>query len=433
MVGGGFRVPGLMRVIVCGAGIIGVTTAYELSRKGFDVVVVDRREGPARETSAGNAGVIAPGYVTPWAAPGMPAKVLKYLGKPAAPIIFRPRASLAQWRWIVRWLKNCNLADYRRNKERSQRVAYYARKRLHQARTELAIDYDASQGYLQLFRTAADLQLVTPALQILREAGVPHQLLGADMCLAIEPGLTARDAPLHSGLFLPDDEAGDCALFANRMVAHLRNEGVMFRFDATIESIAAKDDRIAGVALRDANGRDELLDADAVVLAAGIDSVALAKPLGLRLPLYPVKGYSTTLRIGNEALAPKAAMMDEAYKTAITRFGDRVRIAGPAELSDDDLAPRETPCNTLIKVAREWFPQGVAVPARPAFWVGRRPMTPDGPPILGPTKIEGLFLNVGHGSSGWAMSLGSAKAVADIIAGDAPEIDMEGLTLARYE
>ncbi|MBN9062825.1 MAG: D-amino acid dehydrogenase [Rhizobiales bacterium] len=422
-----------MRVIICGAGIIGVTAAYELSRKGFDVIVIDRRDGPARETSAGNAGVIAPGYVTPWAAPGMPGKALKYLGQPAAPIIFRPRASFAQWRWIIRWLKNCNAASYRVNKPRSQRVAFYARERLHQARAALGVDYDASQGYLQLFRTAADQALAAPAIAILREAGIAHQLLPPDMCLAIEPGLIARDAPLHSGLFLPDDEAGDCALFAERMTAHLRDEGVMFRFDAAIESIQVRNGRAAGVAVRERSGLKETLDADAVLLAAGVDSVALARPLGIDLPLYPVKGYSTTLRVDQEAFAPKAAMMDEAYKTAITRFGDRVRIAGTAELSDDDAATlRRTPCDTLLKIARDWFPRGVAIPMRPSFWVGRRPMTPDGPPILGPTPVAGLFLNLGHGSSGWAMSLGSAKVLADIIAGDAPEIDLEGLTLARY-
>lgn len=421
-----------MRVIVCGAGIIGVTAAYELFRKGFDVVVVDRRDGPARETSAGNAGVIAPGYVTPWAAPGMPAKVLRYLGRPAAPIIFRPRASLAQWRWIIRWLRNCNAASYRINKPRSQRIAYYARERLHRVRMELNIDYDASQGYLQLFRSEKDRQLIEPALAILREAGVGHQMLDPDMCLAIEPGLVARDAPLHSGLFLPDDEAGDCALFAEKLTARMRGDGVLFRFDSTIESIEASHSKIVGVSVRDIHGRSELIDADAVVLAAGIESVGLAKPLGLDLPLYPVKGYSTTLRVANEAFAPRAAMLDEAYKTAITRFGDRVRIAGAAELSDDGVEPRATPCNTLLKMARDWFPQGIAAPKQPRFWVGRRPMTPDGPPILGQTEIPGLYLNVGHGSSGWAMSLGSAKAVADLVAGDSPDVDLDGLTLARY-
>ncbi|MET0605600.1 MAG: D-amino acid dehydrogenase [Beijerinckiaceae bacterium] len=422
-----------MRVIVCGAGIIGVTTAYELARKGFETIVVDRCAGVARETSAGNAGVIAPGYVTPWAAPGMPRKVLRYLGKPAAPVIFRPRASVSQWRWIWRWLKNCSEAHYRINKGRSQRVAYYSRERLHHVRSELGIEYEASQGYLQLFRSGKDRELAAPALAILREAGIAHQLLEPDMCLAIEPGLMAREAPLHSGLFLPDDEAGDCALFAERLAARLQDEGVVFRLRTTIEGLASSDSgRIVGVAVRDEAGRGEFLEADAVVLAAGVESVALARPLGIDLPLYPVKGYSVTLRVSNEAFAPRAAMIDEAYKTAITRFGDRVRIAGTAELSDDALTPRATPCNTLLTVARDWFPQGIAIPMKPDFWIGRRPMTPDGPPLLGPTPVGGLFLNVGHGSSGWAMSLGSARAVADVVAGDAPDLDLDGLTLSRY-
>ncbi|MGL4322823.1 MAG: FAD-dependent oxidoreductase, partial [Beijerinckiaceae bacterium] len=201
-----------MKVIVCGAGIIGVTAAFELTRAGCDVVVIDRQDGVARETSAGNAGIIAPGYVTPWAAPGMPKKVLGYLGKSAAPVLFRPQASLAQWRWIGRWLKNCNAQSYRINKPRMQKLAYFSRERLHLVRSELAIAYNASQGYLQMFRSAADRALNEPAIAIAREAGIPHQELDADLCTAIEPALVAREAPLHSGLFLPDDEAGDCAL-----------------------------------------------------------------------------------------------------------------------------------------------------------------------------------------------------------------------------
>lgn len=421
-----------MKVVVCGAGIIGVTTAFELARAGCDVTVIERQPGVARETSAANAGVIAPGYVTPWAAPGMPRKILGYLGKPASPVIFRPRASLAQWRWIARWLKNCNAESYRINKPRMQRLAYFSRERLHQVRSELGIRYHQTQGYLQLFRTAADRALNEPALAILREAGVAHQMLDADLCCAIEPALAARAAPLHGGLFLPDDEAGDCALFARALQFWLADAGVTFHFDTQIKGITATDGGVVrGVAVKTAQG-EQFIAADAVVLAAGVESVALARPLGIDLPLYPVKGYSVTLPVRDAIFAPKAALIDEAYKTAITRMGDHVRIAGTAELSDHDLTPQPVPCETLLKMAADWFPRGMDIPARPEFWVGRRPMTPDGPALLGPTPVKGFYINAGHGSTGWAMALGAAKLLAEIVTEKTPSIALEGLTLDRY-
>lgn len=422
-----------MKVIVCGAGIIGVTTAFELARAGCDVIMIDRQPAVARETSAGNAGVIAPGYVTPWAAPGMPKKILGYLGKPASPVIFRPQASFAQWRWIRRWLANCNEDSYRINKPRMQRLAYFSRERLHQVRSELQIQYHQTQGYLQLFRTDKDRALNMSALAILKEAGIAHQELDADLCCAIEPALAARQAPLHGGLYLPDDEAGDCALFAHIMSAWLADAGVQFLFDTVIDGIAVSDGRtMRGVSVRNGAAID-FIEADAVVLAAGIDSVALAKPLGIDLPLYPVKGYSTTLAVSDSIFAPRAALIDEAYKTAITRMGDSVRIAGTAELSNHALTPHPAACETLLKMAREWFPRGAVVPEKPDFWVGRRPMTPDGPALLGATAVRGLFLNAGHGSTGWAMSLGSAKLVAEVVTGQAPSIALDGLTLDRYK
>lgn len=422
-----------MKVIVCGAGIIGVTTAFELARAGCDVTVIDRQPAVARETSAGNAGIIAPGYVTPWAAPGMPKKILGYLGKPASPVIFRPQASVAQWRWIGRWLRNCNEQSYRINKPRMQRLAYFSRERLHQVRRELQIAYNQSQGYLQLFRTAADKALNAPALAILKEAGIAHQELDADLCCAIEPALAARNAPLHGGLYLPDDEAGDCALFAQKLHQWLADAGVKFLFSTTIAGIAVSDaGRAQGVMIKDQSGAGQFCEADAVVLAAGVESIALAKPLGIDLPLYPIKGYSATFAVLDQIFAPKAAVIDEAYKTAITRMGGHVRIAGTAEVSDFSLKPQPVPCETLLKMARDWFPRGMEISDNTEFWVGRRPMTPDGPALLGPTPINGFYLNVGHGSTGWAMSLGSAKLVAETVLQQPLSISLDGLTLARY-
>ncbi|HEY8566651.1 MAG TPA: D-amino acid dehydrogenase [Beijerinckiaceae bacterium] len=419
-----------MRVAVLGAGIIGVTTAHELARAGAEVTLVERREGVALETSAGNAGVVAPGYVTPWAAPGMPSKVLRTLLAPTGPVVFRPNLDPALWRWIARWLGECAAERFRINKPRMQRLAFYSRERLRAARDELGIAYDRSEGYLQLFRTEKERALAEPALGLLRELGVPHRLVDPATCLDIEPGLAGAAARPVGGLHLPEDEAGDCAAFARALSHRFRQAGIATRFGTVVTSLTLEGGRITGLRLAGPDG-PEILACDAVVVALGPESAALLAPLGIDVPIYPVKGYSITLPVRDDAAAPRAALMDEAYKVAITRLGDRVRVAGTAELGSRALTPRQKPVETLLKVVRDWFPRGVDT-GTITPWVGARPMTPDGPPILGPTAVPGLFLNLGHGSTGWAMSLGSAKIVADLVTGARPEIDVAGLTIARY-
>jgi D-amino-acid dehydrogenase len=419
-----------MHTIVLGGGVIGVATAFYLREQGCDVTVIERETDVALSTSFGNAGVIAPGYVTPWAAPGMPAKILKYLFKPASPLIFRPSADPAQWRWIVRWLRECNLERYRVNKQRMQRIAYYSRTCLHAFRDRYRFDYGRSQGYLQLFRSEYDVELAQPALTILRDAGIVHRELSAAQCVEIEPGLRwARQAPL-SGLYLPDDEAGDCARFTRELRHICENNGVRFRFDTQVTSLDVQGGAVRGVRIQSERG-GETLTADAVVVALGVDSTTLLAPLGIKVPLYPVKGYSATLPVTDEEKAPHAALMDESLKTAITRFGANLRVAGTAELGNRQTTLREQALHTLMKVLDDWFPHA-ANPTSAHFWVGRRPMTPDGAPLLGPSGIDKLWLNLGHGSTGWAMSMGSARVVADLITQRTPEIDLDGLTLTRY-
>lgn len=420
-----------MRILVIGGGVIGVTTAFELSRGGAEVTLIEREADVALATSAGNAGVIAPGYVTPWAAPGMPTKILRYLFQPTAPVIYRPRLDRQQWAWVRAWLSECTLARYRTNKPRMQRLAYYSQARLAQFRARYPFDYGRSEGYLQLFRSAYDEELVQPALKMLAEAGVPHRRVTASECVAIEPALAFARTPPHAGLYLPDDEAGDCARFTRALRSLAESQGTRFRLGTEVEAIECSASRVDAVVLRSAEGRRERLGADVVVVAAGVESRTLLRPLGIRVPLYAVKGYSVTLPVRNEARAPRAVLMDEAYKTAITRMGASVRVAGTAELSDDRLKVRPRAARTLMAVLEHWFP-GAADTSAPHFWVGRRPMTPDGPPLLGPAPIKGLFLNLGHGSTGWAMSMGSARIVADLIEGRPPEIDLSGLTLERY-
>lgn len=419
-----------MKTIVLGGGVIGVATAFYLRQQGCDVTLIEREPDVALSTSFGNAGVIAPGYVTPWAAPGMPTKILKYLFKPASPLIFRPTFDPAQWRWIARWLRECDLERFRVNKQRMQRIAYYSRDCLHEFRRSHPFEYGRSQGYLQLFRSEYDVELAQPALTVLRDAGIAHREVSAAQCVEIEPGLRwAREAPL-SGLYLPDDEAGDCARFTRELRAVCERNGVQFRFDTTIKSLDVQGGAVRGVRVQSERG-SETVPADAVVVALGVDSAALLAPLGVKVPLYPVKGYSATLPITDEEKAPRAALMDESLKTAITRFGNNLRVAGTAELGNSQTTLREQALQTLMKVLKDWFPHA-ANPTSAHFWVGRRPMTPDGAPLLGTCGVDNLWLNLGHGSTGWAMSMGSGRVVADLITQREPEIDLEGLTLARY-
>ncbi|UVE66731.1 D-amino acid dehydrogenase [Burkholderia pyrrocinia] len=425
-----------MHVIVLGAGVIGVTTAWHLREAGCDVTVIEREADVAQATSLGNAGVIAPGYVTPWAAPGMPGKILKYLFKPASPLIFRPTLDAAQWRWIARWLRECEFERFRVNKQRMQRIAYYSRACLHAFRDRYPFDYGASRGYLQLLRGAFDVEMVQPALKVLRDAGIAFRELDAAGCTAIEPGLRwARQEPV-GGIYLPDDEAGDCARFTRELRALCEANGVTFRFRTAIRALDVAGGTVRGVLVdsldEGATARsDAPLAADAIVVALGVDSAGLLRPHGIDVPLYPVKGYSATLAVVDDEKAPRAALMDESLKTAITRFGPTLRVAGTAELGNRHAALRQQALDTLMKVLDDWFPHAADL-ASARFWVGRRPMTPDGPPLLGASGIDGLWLNVGHGSTGWAMSMGSGKVVADLVTGREPEIDLSGLTLARY-
>lgn len=421
-----------MRVTVIGAGIVGVTTAWSLAEAGCEVTVVERNSGVAQETSYGNAGMVAPAYVTPWAAPGMPAKILSMLFANDSPVRFRPTFDPALWRWVARWLGECRAARYRENKARMQRLAFYSRDCLGELRMRHGLVYERTEGLLQLLRGPRDVRMAETTMAFLKDAGVAHRLLSPAECRAREPGLS--DIEFAGGLQLSDAETGNCALFTRQLRDLCGERGVRFEFNTHVSRVIARGRETALVV--EGQGGESGRVVDAVVVCAGVAGAALLHRLGMRLPLYPVKGYSATVAIREPTFAPMAALMDEAYKVAIVRMGNRVRVAGTAELGDRalslDTKNAERGLATLVKVARDWFP-GAANYGSASWWVGARPMLPDGPPVLGPTPHPRVFVNLGHGSTGWTMAAGSARLVTACVLGRPPEIDLQGLTLARYD
>ena len=415
-----------MKVIVLGAGIIGVTSAYQLAKAGHEVTVVDRQPGPALETSFANAGEVSFGYCSPWAAPGIPMKAMKWLFMQHAPLILRPKVDMAMIAWMAQMLRNCTSARYALNKSRMLRLADYSRISLAALREETGIAYDERmQGTLQLFRSQAQLDASAKDVKALAADGIPYEVLDPDGCIRVEPALKHVREKIVGGLLTPKDETGDCFKFSNALAAKAAALGVTFNYGSIIRGLDVEGGRVTGVVT--AHGR---LAADAVVVALGSFSPLLVRPHGIRLPVYPVKGYSLTIPITDAARAPESTVMDETYKIAITRLGDRIRVGGMAEISGytNDLGePRRL---TLQHSVMDLFPGGDI--SKASFWSGLRPMTPDGTPVIGPTRVAGLYLNTGHGTLGWTMSSGSARVVADLVSGRKPEIDATDLAVARY-
>lgn len=416
-----------MKVLVLGGGVIGVSTAYYLARGGADVTVVDRQAGVALETSFANAGQVSPGYSTPWAAPGIPLKAMKWLFQKHAPLAIRPDGSLFQLRWMLQMLANCNPRSYSENKARMLRLAEYSRDCLRELRAETGIHYEErSRGTLQLFRSAAQVEAAQRDVEVLRELGVEHQLLDRVGLASAEPALARVSDRLVGGLRLPNDETGDCQLFTTRLAALAASLGVRFQMAATIDGFDTEGGRISAVRVG-----GERLTADRIVLAAGSYSRGLMKALGLSIPVYPVKGYSLTVPLIDAERAPVSTVLDETYKIAITRFDDRIRVGGMAELAGFDLGLNPKRRATLEMVTHDLFPGGGDLP-RAEFWTGLRPMTPDGTPIVGATPISNLYVNTGHGTLGWTMATGSGQLMADLVLGRQPAIRADDLSLARY-
>lgn len=416
-----------MRVLVLGSGVIGVTSAWYLRRAGFDVTVIDREPAAGRETSFGNAGQVSPGYASPWAAPGVPFKALKWLFQRHPPLVIKPGFDIHQYLWLLAMLRNCTAGHYTINKVRMVRVAEYSRDCLDALRKDTGIEYEGRRlGTTQLFRTQSQLDGAAKDIAVLQEFGVPYEVLDHAGIARVEPALAAVSHKLVGALRLPHDETGDCELFTVRLAEKAKAAGVEFRFGATVERLEHDSHRITGVRI---DGKTER--ADRYVVALGSYTPLLLSPLGIRLPVYPLKGYSLTLPITNPEMAPTSTILDESYKVAVTRFDDRIRVGGMAIVDGYNLALSPRRRKTLEMVVNDLYPQGGDL-SRSTYWTGLRPATPDGTPVIGATPYENLYLNTGHGTLGWTMACGSGQYLADLLAGHKPAIRTEGLDIFRY-
>ncbi len=402
-----------MKIAIIGAGIIGVTTAYELAVDGHEVHVLERRNSACEEASFANAGVVSPGYVTPWAAPGMPTKVLKYLFQKHAPIRVKLSFKHGELGWIAQWLKACKPAPYAATRASLQNLASYSLERLQHLTKTLELEYDNAQGYLVLLRTEQERIAAEAGLQVLKDAGFEHKVLDANTARKIEPALNASTT-LHAAIHLPNDRVANCRQFALLLRDQAQALGAQFHFGTAVGHIERG---LQGIQL---NGQTF----DHVVVCAGVDSALLLKPLGVHIPLIPVYGYSVSAPVREPMDAPVSGVMDERYKVAISRIGNRVRVAGSAQLGGDASVINQAAIQTLYKVLDDWFPAAADTKNQVQVWKGARPMLPSGPPRVGASGVDRVWLNLGHGSSGWALSCGSARVLADRISGKKPTIEL---------
>jgi D-amino-acid dehydrogenase len=412
-----------MKVVVLGAGLLGVTSAYFLRQQGHEVVVVDRQASPAAETSFANGGQISVSHAEPWANPSAPLKVLQWLGKEDAPLLFRLRADMRQWLWGVQFLRECTPARTRHNIRQIVQLGTYSRATLQQLRRDIGIHYDQrTQGILHFYTNAAEFEAAhAPAAQM-RELGCERQVISADEAVRIEPALRQVRHQLAGATFTAEDESGDANQFARELVKHCEADGVQFRMSHTITALREAGGSIDHVEVTDAEGRFQRIRGDAYIVAMGSLSPLLVKPLGIRLPIYPAKGYSVTIPVADASLAHQVSLTDDEYKLVFSRLGDRLRIAGTAELNGYDRDLNRLRCEAIVRRVDALFP-GAGDSSQAQFWTGLRPATPSNVPIIGRSRLPNLYLNTGHGTLGWTHACGSGKSIARIVGGHAPEVD----------
>ena len=416
-----------MKVVILGAGVIGTASAYYLAKAGHDVTVIERQPASGLETSFANAGEVSPGYSAPWAGPGIPMKAIKWLLMRHSPLAIHPSFDPQMWRWVTQMLMNCTSKRYEINKGRMLRMAEYSRDVLQQLRSDTGIRYDErTQGTLQLFRNQQQLDASEADIAILKRYDVPYESLDKAACIKVEPALAQVQQKFIGALRLPGDETGDCFKFTQNLAKLAEGLGVKFKYGVSIERLVTEGDTMTAVMTSEG-----LITAECFVLALGSYSPILLRDLGVKIPVYPIKGYSITIPITDAASSPESTIMDETYKVAITRLGDRIRVGGTAEIAGYNLDLRAARRATLVHSVTDLFPNGGDV-SRAEFWTGLRPMTPDGTPIVGPTPFRNLFLNTGHGTLGWTMACGSGQFIADVVSGKRPQISTEGLFMDRY-
>ncbi|MEY4214449.1 MAG: hypothetical protein RL458_2675 [Pseudomonadota bacterium] len=420
-----------MKVIVLGAGLLGVTSAYFLRQQGHDVTVVDRQAAAAAETSFANGGQISVSHAEPWANPGAPLKVLKWLGQEDAPLLFRLRADARQWRWALGFLRECTPARTRRNIEQIVRLGTYSRDTLQQLRRDTGLSYDQrTQGILHFYTSQKEFDAAEAPAAQMRELGCDRRVVSADEAVRIEPALAHIRPKLAGATYTSEDESGDANRFARELVRLCEAAGVRFLMSHTVTAIREVGGEVDHVEATDSEGRFQRLRADAYVLAMGSLSPLLAKPLGIELPIYPAKGYSVTMPVRNPAMAHQVSLTDDEYKLVFSRLGDRLRIAGTAELNGYDRDLNRVRCEAIVRRVEELFP-GAGDSERAQFWTGLRPATPSNVPIIGRSKVGKLFLNTGHGTLGWTHACGSGKSIAHILSGMQPEVDFAFVGLER--
>jgi D-amino-acid dehydrogenase len=412
-----------MRVLVLGGGVIGVTTAWYLAADGHEVTVVDRQPGAALETSFANGGQISASYAEPWANPEAPLKILKWLGRDDSPLLFRLNADPRQWRWGLQFLFECLPSRTRHNTIQCLNLALYSRDCLKALRNDTGIEYDAlTRGILQFYTDQAEFDQGVASSVLMREFGCDREVRTPDECVAIEPALVSCKDQLAGGIFTATDESGDAHIFTVELAKRAEAAGVKFRWSTHIDALERQGDHISGVRITGADGAEATLTADAIVMALGSFSPFLLSKLSVPCLVYPAKGYSMTLDVGEHQGAPMVSLTDLAWKIVLTRLGNRLRVAGTAELSGYSETLNPVRCEALLRRTFELFPDA-GDRASAKYWTGLRPATPSNVPLIGPTRYRNLYMNTGHGTLGWTMACGSARLVADVIGGRPPQVD----------
>jgi D-amino-acid dehydrogenase len=420
-----------MKVIVLGAGLLGTTSAYFLRQQGHEVVVVDRQATAAAETSFANGGQISVSHAEPWANPGAPLKLLKWLGQEDAPLLFRLRADFRQWLWGLQFLRECTPARTRHNIRQIVRLGTYSRDTLQQLRRDIGLDYDQrTQGILHFYTSQKEFDAAQAPAAQMRELGCDRRVISADEAVRIEPALQSMRSRLAGATFTAEDESGDANRFARELVRHCEQGGVQFQMSHTITALREAGGRIDHVEATDAEGRFQRIRGDAYVVAMGSLSPMLVRPLGIRLPIYPAKGYSVTLPVADASKAHQVSLTDDEYKLVFSRLGDRLRVAGTAELNGYDRDLNRVRCEAIVRRVEELFP-GAGDASRAQFWTGLRPATPSNVPLIGRSRLDNLYLNTGHGTLGWTHACGSGKSIARIISGLQPEVDFAFTGIAQ--